>query len=508
MSRAPWLFVVPLGVAAAALSAPKGPSSKAAADAGAPATISDDERYGPPSQARWDKATPHPAENFRFTDANPNAPLPVQKNTAVKRPPPGAVHVARAPKMPALPAAGPLAEPAPSVAEGSTRDLLMHLAVPEDNPQTPEKIALGKRLFFEPRLSADGTVSCATCHDPAKGFTDRLPASIGIDRQLGQRNAPTVLNAMFYETQFWDGRATLLEDQAKLPVTNPIEMGMESPDKAVEALRKAGYEPDFQKAFGRPLNFDDVARAVAAYERTQFDADSPFDRFLAGDEKALDASARRGWTLFNGKGNCMSCHALNRGQPLGTDNKFHNIGVAARDRDFVALAREGRQRVESGDVDAIDQMALQTKFTNLGRFLVSKQPQDIGSFKTSALRDLLVTAPYFHDGSAPTLWDVIDHYNKGGEINPFLDGGIQPLGLSEGEIDDLVAFLASLTGSRYYEQGMAELKRQRAVSRKQRPLRDTAAAMGKQTAGPIEKQVLGDIEPEPKQKDPARLGGR
>ncbi len=348
-----------------------------------------------------------------------------------------------------IPKPGALAAPAPEKQTGLAPDLVGTLT-PGDNPTTPDKVELGRRLFFDGRLSADGTVACATCHDPQKGFTDQRVTSVGIRQQVGHRNAPTILNALFNDTQFWDGRAHLLEDQAKLPILNPIEMGMKSPADVVARLRALPeYVDAFKKLFGREPTYDDLARVLAAYERTQAAFDSPFDRFLAGDEKAMDATARRGWALFNGKGRCISCHGLSPTQPIFTDNKFHNIGVSAHKSNFVELARKAIAMVDSGNAEAVDRAALETDLSELGRFLVSKQQHDIGAFKTPGLRNLLVTEPYFHDGSQDTLWDTIDHYNKGGVQNPFLDGGIQRLGLTEPEIDDLVAFLASLTSDRY-----------------------------------------------------------
>ncbi len=405
----------------------------------------------------------------------------------------------------AVPKPGPLAQPPPANQIGAPPKEFP-LVVDKDNPSTPEKIALGAKLFFDGRLSADGTIACATCHDPEKGFTDQLKTSVGIDGQVTQRNSPTVLNALFNETQFWDGRARRLEDQAKLPILNPIEMGMKTPEDVVAAVAKVPeYDAAFKKIFGRPVNFDDIARAISAYERTFVSTNSRFDTFITGDPKAFTAQERRGWALFNGKGRCLTCHPFNGTQPLFTDHKFHNIGVSAHKQNFVELARRGLKAVNSNDPDAVDRAAIETDMSELGRFLVTKQPKDIGTFRTMGLRNLLVTQPYFHDGSQATLWDVVDHYNKGGVDNPFLDGGITILGLTEPEIDDLVAFLATLTSDRYEASAKKELARQRALSRKKRPERDTAAAMGKKTG--LQKP-FGDIAPNPTEKNPADIGGR
>jgi cytochrome c peroxidase len=415
---------------------------------------------------------------------------------------------ARADKLPPVPRPGPLAEPQKTPQPGQPVELT-RAVTPPDSPPTPELVALGKQLFFEPRLSADGSVACATCHDPEKGFTDQRSTSVGINGQVGQRNAPTILNAMYNEVQFWDGRARLLEDQAKLPILNPIEMGQKSPADVVAALAKTEHAAAFEKLFGHALNYDDMARALAAYERTQFAFDAPFDKFLAGDDKAIDAAAKRGWALFNGKGRCLTCHPFNLTQPLGTDGKFHNIGVSAHKSNFVTLARKAIELVSSQNAEAVDRAALTTDMSELGRFLVTKQTTDIGSFKTPQLRNLLVTFPYFHDGSQGTLWDVVDHYNKGGVQNPFLDGGIQRLGLTEAEIDDLVAFMATLTSSRYAERARKELARQRALSRKKRDQRDTAAALGRKAQAGLT-GPWGDVAPNPgpSDKNPAKIGGR
>jgi cytochrome c peroxidase len=385
-------------------------------------------------------------------------------------------------KTPAIPKAGPLAGPRSVEQVGAPRDATL-AAIPPDNPQTPAKIALGERLFFDGRLSADGTVACSTCHDPAHAFTDARPTSIGIDGRVGKRNAPTILNALYNKTQFWDGRARTLEEQAALPIVNPIEMGQPSIDAAVARIAAvAEYQDSFRSVFDHPPNGPDLLRAIASYERTQISFDSPFDHLIAGDGNAIDDSAKRGWELFNTRGRCNKCHALSeheRDVTFFMDNDFHNIGIGIIRHNVVALARQAEQLINSGDPSAIDRAAIQTDMSALGRFLITKKESDIASFKTPGLRNVLVTGPYFHDGSQETLWDVMDHYNKGdGLQNPYLDEDIQPLALTEGQIDDVVAFLASLTSADYADQGRKELARQREISRTKRPQRDTARAFG------------------------------
>jgi len=392
------------------------------------------------------------------------------------------------PKGPQNPEADPLAQPKSLQQVGAPAELTRE-AIPPDNPQSSEKISLGQKLFFERRLSVDGTVSCSTCHDPQLAFTDRKPLSVGIKGRLGQRNAPTILNALYNKTQFWDGRVNTLEEQAANPIVNAFEMGHPTLDTAVAQIASVEeYQQAFQRVFGRPPNGPDLLRAIASYERTQLSFDSPFDRFIAGDNNAIDASAKRGWELFNTQARCNKCHALTdtqRDVTVFTDNDFHNIGIGIIRHDVVALARQAEQLIKSGDTAAIDRAAIQTDMSALGRFLITKKDKDIASFKTPDIRNVLVTGPYFHDGSQETLWDVIDHYNKGdGLQNPYLDEDIQPLALTETDIDDLVAFMASLTSAIYKEQGAAELSRQRALSRTTRPQRDTARAFGPKPVQP------------------------
>jgi cytochrome c peroxidase len=378
-------------------------------------------------------------------------------------------------KQPPNPETDPLAQPKSLQQVGAPIEMTRE-KTPADNPQMPEKISLGQRLFFDRRLSVDGTVSCSTCHDPARAFTDGKPTSVGIKGRVGQRNAPTILNALYNKTQFWDGRVNTLEEQAALPIVNAVEMGYPNLDAAVAQIAAVEeYQQAFRVVFGRPPNAPDLLRAIASYERTQLSFDSPFDHFIAGETNAIDASAKRGWELFNNQARCNKCHALTETTRDVTnliDNDFHNIGIGIIRHNVVALAGQAEQLIKSGDTAAIDRAAIQTDMSALGRFLITKKEKDIASFKTPNIRNVLVTGPYFHDGSQETLWDVMDHYNKGdGLQNPYLDEDIQPLALTESDIDDIVAFMASLTSASYKEQGAAELARQRALSRTRRPQR-------------------------------------
>jgi cytochrome c peroxidase len=356
---------------------------------------------------------------------------------------------------------------------------------------TPERIALGRKLYFDTRLSRDGTVSCATCHDVSRGFTDRRNVSEGIGDHLGRRSAPTTLNAALFQSMFWDGRAPTLEEQAKLPILNPIEMGHPDPASAMRAVGSdAAYKNMFQKAYGRAPNYDDLGRAIASFERTLIFLDAPFDHFAAGARDAISPSAQRGLALFNGKARCVSCHMINSSNPLGTDNLFHNIGVSARTQNFEALAGKALATIKADDSAAqLDKLALETDMSELGRFMITRNRSDIGAFKTEQLRNVGITAPYMHDGTLQTLWDVVDHYNKGGETNPYLDGGIEPLDLSEEEINDLVAFLFTLTDTRFAAENQAALRDQKALAAKRRPFRDDALAHRRVL--PFETRVMG-----------------
>lgn len=314
--------------------------------------------------------------------------------------------------------------------------------IPDNNPLTEGKIALGKKLFFDKHLSADDTVSCATCHDPEKGFADGVAIAVGIKDQKGTRNSPTVLNAAFFDTQFWDGRALTLEEQAKQPLINPQEMGMPSHNALVEKISKIPeYKTAFKAVFGKDkITIDHIAMSLASFERTLITFNAPFDRFIAGDTNAISASAQSGWKLFQGKARCITCHEFNVSYPFFTNNKFHNIGVAMKGADFGPLARKA---ASAGAVPSL--LAQEAASAGLGRYLVTKEPKDIGAFKTSGLRNIALTAPFMHDGSEPTLESVVEFYNKGGIPNPTLDGGIRALGLSEEEKKDLVEFMKALT---------------------------------------------------------------
>jgi cytochrome c peroxidase len=318
--------------------------------------------------------------------------------------------------------------------------------LPEENPQTAEKIALGEKLFNDKRFSTTGEVSCATCHAVEKAFTDSpLSVSQGINKLTGTRNAPTVINSVYFTTLFWDGRSPSLEDHQ--PILDIVRSDPE-------------YVTAFDKVFGKSgdtITMTEVTRAIAAFERTQVTGDSPFDRwYYAGDEQALTAAQKRGFDLFVNEGRCVSCHVVEQTQALFTDNRFHNVGVGINDiqGEVPGLAAEFlKAEATASEVDV--KVLTDKRTSELGRFAVSRGFDDLGAFKTPTLRNIAVTAPYMHDGSLATLRDVIVHYNNGGvtiegnPVNDFLSGGIRPLDLSDKQIDDLVAFMEALTSPEY-----------------------------------------------------------
>ena len=340
--------------------------------------------------------------------------------------------------------------------------------IPLDNPMTPARVALGEALYFDKRLSIDGTVSCATCHDPANAFTDHGTVAIGVSKRAGTRNAPTILNAMFSDRLFWDGRAGSLEEQAKQPLTNSFEMGMGNNIAVVERVRGfPEYRKEFRRIFKREgITIDTIAKAIAAYERTQLSANSPFDRFISDDANAITEVQKRGWELFKGKAKCIECHSFSIASPFFTDFKFHNTGIVAKNMNFEQLSGLAKQFAEkerlnsqnkpingmshkAGSVgqtlDSAPLLAHTRGFTELGRYLVTKERKDIGAFKTPTLRDIELTTPYMHNGSEKTLIDVVRFYNRGGNVNANLDERMRPLNLNDEELNQLVEFMRALT---------------------------------------------------------------
>jgi len=334
--------------------------------------------------------------------------------------------------------------------------------VPADNPMTPEKIALGSTLFNDKRFSSTGEVSCATCHDPAKAFTDSpLRTSEGINKLTGTRNAPTVVNAAYSATQFWDGRSADLEDQSQHPFVNPVEMGLKDHEPILKIVRSdAAYGDMFRKAFGiepAAITMDHVKKAIATFERTIVSGDSPFDRwYFGGDKSAMSEAAVRGFKVFLEDGRCVSCHTIEQDHALFTDNRFHNIGVGMnRIQDRVPELAPKFLEAKAKGMDVDVKVLTDPDSSELGRFAVTDGLDELGAFKTPTLRNIAVTAPYMHDGSLKTLRDAVVHYNNGGvtnkgdKVNDFLSGGIRELNLEEQQIDDLVAFMEALTSPQH-----------------------------------------------------------
>jgi len=285
----------------------------------------------------------------------------------------------------------------------------------EENPLTPEKVALGKRLFFDPILSRDRSLACVFCHDPGRAYTDGRAVAIGVFGRAGTRSAPTLINRGYGASFFWDGRMPTLEQQVLQPIQDPKEMDL-TLDEALARLKDHRTYPGlFQAAFGAEVSVEGLSRALASYLRTILSGDAPVDRYAAGDREALSAQAVQGLEIFRGKGNCTACHA----GPTYTDERFHNTGVAWRD---------GR-------------------LSDPGRFAVSGKVEESGAFKTPTLREIAWTAPYMHDGSLATLEAVVDFYDDGGRPNPHIDPEIHPLHLAADEKQALVALLKALSGT-------------------------------------------------------------
>lgn len=302
---------------------------------------------------------------------------------------------------------------------------LPSVAFPANNPPTAATIALGRVLFYDPRVSLDGTIACSSCHDPRRYFTDNTTVSTGVGGLKGTRNAPTVLNAAYLPFQFWDGRAISLEQQAGSPIVNPVEMREKDDAALVSKLKAEGrYGPMFQHAFGSPdITMGRVENCLASFERTLLSGNAPFDRYeYSGDKAALTESQIRGLAVFldPGHGNCAVCHTINKEFALFTDGKFHNTGEGVGD---------------SGE------------FADVGRYHETKVVTDTGAFLTPSLRNVANTAPYMHDGHLRTLKEVVDFYAGQGNSNPYLDPEMKKIHLTGREREDLVAFLQSLTGT-------------------------------------------------------------
>ncbi len=290
---------------------------------------------------------------------------------------------------------------------------LPEVPIPPDNPQTEMKIALGKILYFDPRLSSDGDMACSTCHSPGLGFADGMDRSMGFREELG-RHSPTVLNAAYNKVQFWDGRSPSLEDQAKGPILAAGEMNNTEENVIAFLNSIPAYKKLFKTVFGRNPDYDDVGKAIASFERTIVTPNAPFDRYMNGEMNALSPKEKRGLILFVSKASCSQCHK----GPNFTDDAFHNLAVPQ-----VGPLKE-----------------------DLGRFNVTKDDKDRGAFKTPTVRNITLTGPYMHNGVFTTLKEVVDFYDQGGGVDPNKDPKVKPLNLTDGEKEELIAFMKTLTG--------------------------------------------------------------
>ncbi len=300
----------------------------------------------------------------------------------------------------------------------------LYMPVPERNPLTAAKVALGRKLFFDSLLSRDRTRACATCHDPRRAFTDGRAVALGVDGREGTRSAPTLVNRGYGRSFFWDGRATTLEKQVLRPIQHRMEMDMTLESVLVRLTRDEEYPRLFQSAFGDDPDAEGLAQALASYVRTILSGNAPVDRYMAGELDAVSEEERQGLRIFRGKGNCTVCHV----GPTFSDERFHNTGVAWRDGELL----------------------------DEGRFAVTSEDEDRGAFKTPTLREIARTAPYMHDGSLATLEDVIEFYDRGGNFNPYLDAELRPLHLTDLEKGALIAFLRALSGQ--VTEGMGFVK--------------------------------------------------
>jgi len=363
-----------------------------------------------------------------------------------------------------------LAVPCRAVAAGDVDDQAMAriaspplglpaVPVPKDNPPTAVRIALGRKLFFDRRLSHNDTMSCAMCHVPEQGFTNNeLATPIGVTGRSIRRNAPTVLNSAYQKTMFHDGRDTSLETQVIGPLISHDELANPSIGYLVEKVKAlADYDGLFEAAFGGNTTIGRIGQAIASWERSLLAADSPFDRWRYGGENdALTNQQQRGFELFTGKAGCAACHLIDDDHALFTDHAFHDTGLGYR-----AVGRNG----QGGEVVSVEiapgvftdvarsvvESVGDPRTPDLGRYEVSRDPRDLWHFKTPSLRNVALTGPYMHDGSMTKLREVIQFYNDGGVPHDGLDPLIRPLGLSDDEIGTLVAFLEALTASNIAE---------------------------------------------------------
>lgn len=331
---------------------------------------------------------------------------------------------------------------------------LPSVPIPDNNPITLEKINLGRKLFYDRRLSINNTFSCAMCHVPEQGFTNNeMATAVGVEGRTVRRNSPTLYNVAYLRSLFHDGRETTLENQVWGPLLARNEMANPSIGYVIDKIKgNSDYNGLFEKTFGKSASIDTIGMAIASYERTLNSANSPFDRWYYGkDESAIDPKSKRGFALFNGKARCGQCHHINKDFALLTDNNLHNTGIG-----FVEAMNKPAQptqkvQVSPGVYVEVDSKLIasvaETKANDLGRYEVTQKPEDRWRYKTPSLRNISLSAPYMHNGSLANLREVVEFYNRGGSANENLDPLIKPLNFTLSEIDDLVSYLQALTGS-------------------------------------------------------------
>jgi len=334
---------------------------------------------------------------------------------------------------------------------------LPSVPLPADNPISKAKIALGRKLFYDRRLSLNNTFSCAMCHIPEQGFSsNEMKTAVGIEGRSVRRNSPTLYNVAYASRLFHDGRENTLEQQIWGPLLAHNEMGNPSVGTVINKIKSLpNYQDLFERVFGKGPNMMTIGQAIASYERSLNSANSAFDRWYFGKQQnAMSASGKRGFQLFNGKAGCSACHTINQSYALFTDNQMHNTGIGYRDS-MQTTPAEYKVQVSPGVFVEVDGNYLavitKPKAHDLGRYEITQSPEDRWKYKTPSLRNIALTAPYMHNGSISGLKAVIKFYNQGGVANENLDSLIKPLHLSETEIDDLVEFLKSLSGSNVKE---------------------------------------------------------
>ena len=347
--------------------------------------------------------------------------------------------------------------------QGQEADLLVNInqvplglpavPIPDNNPVTDSKIALGRKLFYDRRLSLNNTFSCAMCHIPEQGFSsNEMATAVGIEGRSVRRNSPTIYNVAYAELLFHDGRESTLEQQVWGPLLARNEMGNPSVGYIINKINSLDeYQGLFIQSFSKGPDMLTIGQAIASYQRSLNSANSPFDRWFFGKQAdSVSTSVKQGYALFTGKAGCSGCHLIDKSFALFTDNQMHNTGIGFKNS-MQKMPDKQKIQIAPGVFIAVDQQQLDTvsepKANDLGRYEITLNPEDRWKYKTPSLRNIALTAPYMHNGSLSTLTEVIEFYNQGGVVNNMLDSRIKPLSLSTAEMNELVEFLKALTGS-------------------------------------------------------------